>query len=286
MIDYSKLIYYEPNSKYSFDEKCNGLKEAIENGGFYDKYNNWNSIIYDESTNRILRGRVETLVIKYDKFIYLRFLPKSSQSTDLKYLIPGGSYERNLSHIEQAVNECHEEAKFDVKDIQYTGIVYTENRVPPKKSVINNKVNWNGLYNEVYIARYNGEYTDKVAKIDEDNLIATGKFYNLYKVYSYLKPEHQRAIELFYPNKFNHIYNKKFSSIKNIIPSKDFGIPSQRRFPIYDKYHLLKSIENFNSVDFFHEKELAYNITKRIKLFDIDMDLINISTNNRLRKYL
>lgn len=286
MIDYSKLIYYEPNSKYSVQEKCNALKDAIKNKGFYDNHNNWNSILYDENINRIFRGRVETLVIKYDKFVYLKFLPKSLQSENIKYLIPGGSYEKDISHIEQAINECHEEARFNITDVKYTGISYTEERVPPKKAIINNKVNWTALYNEVYIAKYDGEYTDNIAKFDEDSLIAAGKFYNLYKVYPYLKPEHQKAIEIYYPNKFNSIYKNNFSSIKHIIPDKDFGIPSQRRFPVYDVYHTIKSIENFNSVDFFHEKELAYNIIKRIKLYNIDLSRVNIKDNNRIKKYL
>lgn len=287
MIDYSKLIFYESNSKYSINEKRECLKEAIKNNGFYDKYNNWNSIIYNENENKILRGRVETLIIKYHKFIYLKFLPKSQQSENLKYLIPGGSYEKDNSHIEQAINECHEEARISIKNVQYSGITYTEERVPPRKAIINNKVNWTALYNEVYVAEYDGEYTDNVEKFDQDSMIASGKFYNLYKVYSYLKPEHQKAIEVFYPNKFNSIYrDNKFSNIKNIIPDKDFGIPSQRRFPIYDRYHVVKSIENFNSVDFFHEKELAYNIIKRIKLYDIDVTRIPMFENNRLKKYL
>ena len=286
MIDYTKLIYYDKNSKYSMEEKCDALKDAIENKGFYDNHNNWNSIIYDENTNKIYRGRVETLVIKYNKFVYLKFLPKSLQTETFKYLIPGGSYEKNVSHIQQAINECHEEAYFNITNIKYSGIVYTENRYPPKKAIINNKVNWTGLYNEIYVADYDGKYTDDVCKFDEDSLVATGKFYNLYKIYPYLKPEHQKAIELFFPNKFNLIYKNKFSTIKYIIPDKDFGIPSQRRFPIYDKYHTIKSIENFNSVDFFHEKELAYNIIKRIKLYNIDLSRICISENNRLKKYL
>ena len=188
--------------------------------------------------------------------------------------------------IEQAINECHEEARFNITDVKYTGIAYTEERIPPKKAIINNKVNWTGLYNEVYVANYDGEYTDNVAKFDEDSLIAAGKFYNLYKVYPYLKPEHQKAIEIYYPNKFNSIYKNNFSSIKHIIPDKDFGIPSQRRFPVYDVYHTIKSIENFNSVDFFHEKELAYNIIKRIKLYNIDLSRVDIKDNNRIKKYL
>lgn len=286
MIDYSKLIYYEPNSKYSIEEKREAIEASIQNKGFYDNHHNWNSILYDENINKLYRGRVETLVIRYNKFIYLKFLPKYLQTESMKYLIPGGSYEKNISHIEQAINECHEEARFDITNVRYTGITYTEDRVPPKKAIINNKVNWSGLYNEVYIAEYNGEYNDLIPKFDEDNLIASGKFYNLYKVYSYLKPEHQKAIEIFYPNKFNLIYKNNFSKIKNIIPDKDFGIPSQRRFPIYDIYHTIKSIENFNSVDFFHEKELAYNILKRIKIYNIDLDKLNISNNNRLKKYL
>lgn len=287
MIDYSKLIFYDTNSKYSKDEKINFLKNAIKNGGFYDKNNKWNSIIYDKEKNIVLRGRVETLVIKYNKFVYLKFLPKPLQTNDFIYLIPGGSFEKDNSNIQQAINECREEAYFDIENVRYTGIHYIENRVPPKRAIINNEVNWNALYNEVYVADYKEEYTEDINSFDKDSTIASGKFYNLYRVYKYLKPEHKKAIDMFYPDTFNSIYkNNKFYNTQQFISDRDFGIPSQRKFPIYDKYHTIKSIENFNSVDFFHEKELAYNINKKIKLYNIDLSKLSISNNNRIRKYL
>ena len=41
--------------------------------------------------------------------------------------------------LEQAINECHEEARFDITNVRYTGITYTEDRVPPKKAIINGR---------------------------------------------------------------------------------------------------------------------------------------------------
>lgn len=64
----------------------------------------------------------------------------------------------------------------------------------------------------------------------------------------------------------------------------DFGIPSQRRYPMPDKAHVLAAIRLFNKVDPEHEEELARNIKKKMKLYGISPD--TVGPKNRLRKYL
>lgn len=68
------------------------------------------------------------------------------------------------------------------------------------------------------------------------------------------------------------------------IDDSDFGIPSQRRFPMPDKSHVLAAIRFFNKVDAEHEAELARNIIKKMKAYGISPDVVG--PTNRLRKYL
>jgi len=68
------------------------------------------------------------------------------------------------------------------------------------------------------------------------------------------------------------------------VDDSDFGIPSQRRYPMPDKTHVLAAIRFFNKVDAEHEAELAKNIKKKMRAYGISPDAVG--PNNRLRKYL
>lgn len=74
------------------------------------------------------------------------------------------------------------------------------------------------------------------------------------------------------------------SKERNNLPDEAFGIPSQRRFPLHDKAHVLAAIRFFNSVDAEHEKELAKNIIRKMEEYNIPKE--SVGENNRLRKYL
>lgn len=63
-----------------------------------------------------------------------------------------------------------------------------------------------------------------------------------------------------------------------------YGLKDQKKFPIYDKSHILSAIEYFNFVDKDHEEELANNIIESINYFNMDY-LINLNENNRFNKY-
>lgn len=71
---------------------------------------------------------------------------------------------------------------------------------------------------------------------------------------------------------------------RNQLPDEAFGIPSQRRYPIHDKSHLLLAIRWFNKVDPEHEEELARNILRKMKEYDIPESAVG--ENNKLRKYM
>lgn len=68
------------------------------------------------------------------------------------------------------------------------------------------------------------------------------------------------------------------------LPDSVFGIPSQRKYPMQDKEHVLSAIKFFNYVDEDHEKELAKNIIKNMKKYNIPFDVVG--KKNRLRNYI
>lgn len=67
------------------------------------------------------------------------------------------------------------------------------------------------------------------------------------------------------------------------LDDSDFGIPSQRKYPLNDAKHVKLAIKFFNYVDKEHEAELAKNIIKKIKEYNITD--IKYSEKNRFFKY-
>lgn len=78
--------------------------------------------------------------------------------------------------------------------------------------------------------------------------------------------------------------DKLVAKERNSLDDSVFGIPSQRRYPLNDKSHVLAAIRMFNHVDSAHEAELARNIKRKMKEYGISPD--QVGENNRLKKYL
>lgn len=64
---------------------------------------------------------------------------------------------------------------------------------------------------------------------------------------------------------------------------KEYGVPSQKKFPLDTKEHVLSAIRFFNYVDPVYEKELASAIISKIKEYDISN--LTPSAANRFYKY-
>jgi len=71
-------------------------------------------------------------------------------------------------------------------------------------------------------------------------------------------------------------------SRKNLSDS-DYGIPELKKYPMPDAKHVKLAIKFFNYVEPKYEKELATNIKKKIKQFNVTD--INYSEKNRFFKY-
>lgn len=79
-------------------------------------------------------------------------------------------------------------------------------------------------------------------------------------------------------------YPKVSSVVKEASEDKCYGIPDQKKFPLPDEKHVLSAIKFFNYVDEEHEKQLASNIRKKIKEYDM-ADKVHVGDNNRFKKY-
>ena len=71
---------------------------------------------------------------------------------------------------------------------------------------------------------------------------------------------------------------------KTKLKDSDYGLPKKKKYPMPDEEHVLLAIKFFNYVDKEDEEELARNINKKIKEFNIE-DKINVGEKNRFSKY-
>ena len=74
------------------------------------------------------------------------------------------------------------------------------------------------------------------------------------------------------------------ASEKKKLPDSAFGLPDQRRYPMPDEKHVLLAIKFFNHVEPEYEAELAKNIIKKVKEFDM-ADKVNVGDGNRFKPY-
>lgn len=68
------------------------------------------------------------------------------------------------------------------------------------------------------------------------------------------------------------------------LPDEVFGIPQERKYPMPDKRHTISAIKLFNHVEDKYEEQLAKDVIKNMKKYNIDSSMVG--ENNRLKKYL
>ena len=160
-----------------------------------EKEKRWNSIVLVEGVApKTLRGRSECLVIR-DDMIYLDETESGICSkggiAEIMYDVPGGGWDPNEPHDICAIRETNEEAKIDVKDVQYIDNYLTIDKVRPEGCYCD------GLFSEVYIGKYAGKYTGPVADVDRADIAVSGSWYPIDEVYDKLNPIHKKAIDIY-----------------------------------------------------------------------------------------
>lgn len=156
--------------------------------------------LYDGSNYRV---RGEVLVFK-DNTVFLYIKQKYKFN---KYNIPGGGYElTDKDTSESAIRECKEEARMNIKNIQYVTSYFMQlDDVQDwvKEDIPNKKDQWKDYYTDLYIANYDSEYRGRIDKEDEEkDMVIFGKFYEINgDLLRYLNPYHRKGVEMYLKNK-------------------------------------------------------------------------------------
>lgn len=107
----------------------------------------------------------------------------------------------------------------------------------------------------------------------------------------------QKAISLYKKNGFKETSSGSSSKLnitmeasltakqRASINPKDYGLPKQRKYPMPDKKHVRAAVRFFNYVSPADEKELAKNINRKIKQYDMAGE-IKVGEGNRFAKYM
>ena len=161
-----------------------------------EKEKRWNSIVLVEGVApKTLRGRSECLVIK-DNMIYLdeteSGICSKGKLAKIKYDVPGGGWDPNEPHDICAIRETNEEAKIDVKDVQFIDNYLSIDKERPEGCYCD------GLFSKVYIGKYAGKYTGPVADVDRADIAVSGNWYKIDDVYDLLNPIHKKAIDKYF----------------------------------------------------------------------------------------
>lgn len=223
-----------------------------------------NSYAKIKGYDKPMRGRSEMLVIKGDS-VLLAFNP------DGTYKIPGGGWDDNESYKDAAIRETQEEVRISVKNVRHCG-QYIKNYGPVKewvKKYVSKKDWWYGDYTELFIGEYDGKYTGHIDEEDKDPMINKCKFYKISEIINKLKPEHRQALI-----ESNMVHES----------SDVYGLPALKKYPMPDEKHVRSAIKFFNYVDEDNERELAVNIKKQMKKYNISPDCVG--DKNRLKKYI
>lgn len=270
------------------------------------------------------RPRVEMLTIKDRRYVFIRRYETndSDENMDYNYRIPGGSIDVDSDKLQQAIAETNEEGLLAVKNAKYSGVSYYEQYHPGFLLKGGDMpIDYKGSMNDVFVAEYDGTYDkSKVEEKDlDDDMAKNGKFYSIVAVAKDLKPEHLRAlvysnmVDSTIVNFMRRVADSKGSPIgpqsdpiqtplggveshvvameaqltakeRKEIPDREYGLPKKRKYPMPDKKHVRAAIRFFNYVDKEDEAELARNINKMAKKYDM-VDEIKVGSDNRFSKY-
>ena len=151
-------------------------------------------IIYNGKNYRV---RAEMLVFNDDGKVFAE-LSNKPNIIGTKYRIPGGSVEPGKTFMSQAIREVNEEARFKVKGVKYTGIHYMDefdkDTMPKwmKEKLAKHPIQYSGFISFVYIGKYAGKFTGKIADEDKDDMYKKGRWYDIEEVP--FRDEHLSAI--------------------------------------------------------------------------------------------
>jgi len=147
-----------------------------------------------------LRGRSTMIPLKFEKGKWKCFFKRKKDFTQDGYEFdaPGGGWDKGETPEQAAIRECQEEVRMNVRKVKFMGEMieyYEDAREWVKKHVKNPEDWWYGYYSMIYCGMYDSEFTGKVAELDKDPYMSSGKWYNFDDIKSGLAKEHRHAIE-------------------------------------------------------------------------------------------
>ena len=127
--------------------------------------------------------------------------------------------------------------------------------------------------------------SDREYEILKNDILLFMNDNNLYGTLSYTNTGDGCRILSIKPNKLDKsggIISESFYEERKKLPDSEFGIPSQRKYPLHDEEHVRSAIKLFGHVDTEHEEELANNINKKIKEYGMKVE---VSEKNKFDEY-
>lgn len=220
---------------------------AIAAGGYYDYDGVFNSITTYPGDKRLYRERVEVFIFKGDD-VCINLKP--SDYSDRVYNLPGGSCNAGVSRMDQAIAECREEVRMEIKNIRSTGVIYKEYTAYPKWAEEKEPIRWDGRCCEVFVADYAGKYTGYIAKHDKDpGMLKNSKWHNIHEVFDILKKEHKEALCAAFPGRF-----EKYSrSIPNEIVKFNDDLNSHWQYGVVHNGRIITGNELEYDFDFYKD---------------------------------
>lgn len=129
----------------------------------------------------------------------------------------------------------------------------------------------------------------------EPSLDELNRIYSNYKLMDkkLQKISDKKSMELYGLNNIDH-YNKLLKEYdvtesylmemkRSELPDSEFGVPEERKYPLDTEQHVYSAIKLFNHVNPKYEAELARNIKRKMKKYNITN--VSIGPNNRFGKY-
>ena len=129
-------------------------------------------------------------------------------------------------------------------------------------------------------------YQSSMLAMTEPYIINRRTFESYYvekSITRYIKQQNEAVIDIGDPGQY--LFEVELtSSERKQLDDSEFGLPKQRRYPLNDEAHVLAAIRFFNHVEKEYEAELAKNIIKKIKEYDM-ADQVHVGDNNRFKPY-
>ena len=209
------------------EEKLNMKKKLLKpyliDGGFYGNDNKWNALVSFPFDPNVYRDRVETIIIRDQKEVFVK------KAVNGEYRLPGGSKDKDVSDIDQAMNECMEEARINVRNIKNSGYKYKEMKMNDLDTYVSNpKLHWNAGITTIYVAEYDSLYTGRIEESDKDPFILSGRFYSIIECLGFFRKAHRDALTWYLQqiknrNEFHFI--KKYSDNTNVFIKDNIKTP-------------------------------------------------------------